>query len=267
MHRQALLMSFSPRLRFGRDREIEALKRRISTLQAALQTRGDVGHRWRHFSCEATAIAAVVLAVGFAFGVYREPIKELATAVVTAAALASPTSNADAAYAAYQEHDYATALQLGGPLAAAGDARAQSLLGLVYYGGHRVSRDYAEAARWFRRAADQGDVTAQFQLGLMFSQGQGVPQDHTEAMKLFRLAADQGDPQAQYNLGIAFAKGHAGEPDNVSAYMWFSLAAAHFRPSDTHLDTAITSRDLVARQMTRDQIAEAQERSRAWESR
>ena len=31
--------------------------------------------------------------------------------------------------------------------------------------------------------------------------------------------------------------------------------------------TAITSRDLVARQMTRDQIAEAQERSRAWESR
>jgi hypothetical protein len=144
-----------------------------------------------------------------------------------------------------------------------GDARAQSLLGLLYYRGQGVAQDYAEAAKWFRLAADQGDADAAFYLGVMFSQGQGLPLDYDEAAKWFRLAADRGDAQAQYNLGVYYAK-QAGKPDNVSAYMWFNLAAAHFAASDPRRGTAISSRDLVAEQMTHDQIAEAQRRAREW---
>jgi len=98
----------------------------------------------------------------------------------------------------------------------------------------------------------------------MFTEGQGVPQDYEEGARWFRLAADQGDPQAQYNLGVFYAKASAGRPDLVSAYMWFNLAASHFTASDPRRSTAISSRDLLARQMTEDQIAEAQRRARGW---
>jgi hypothetical protein len=39
---------------------------------------------------------------------------------------------------------------------------------------------------------------------------------------------------------------------------------AYFPTSDGRRDTAVTSRDLAVRQLTRDQIAEAQKRARAW---
>jgi hypothetical protein len=40
---------------------------------------------------------------------------------------------------------------------------------------------------------------------------------------------------------------------------------SHFPAADTRLTTAIASRDLVARQMSRDQIAEAQKRASEWQ--
>ena len=122
-----------------------------------------------------------------------------------------------------------------------------------------------EAARWFGLAAEQGDAQAQFNLGNMHSEGQGVPQDYGEAVKWYRRAADQGDPQAQYNLGLWYATGEGGAYDTVSAHMWFNLAAARFAASDNrNRETAIKNRDLVARQMTREQIDEAQRLAREW---
>jgi hypothetical protein len=51
---------------------------------------------------------------------------------------------------------------------------------------------------------------------------------------------------------------------HLTAHMWFSLAAAHFPVSDTRRNTAVTSRDLVAKPMARNQIAETQKRAREW---
>jgi hypothetical protein len=258
-------MALLPRLRFGKDQEAEALHQRLSTLQTALKHCGEVAERWTQFRRGVTAcIAVLMLALGFALGVYYEPIKQFFAGVAESTGVASQAPSADAAYSAYEKGDYATVLRLASPLAAEGDARAQFLLGLLYSRGRAVSRDNGEAMNWFRRAADQGYALAQLQLGVMFSEGQGVPQDYAEAARWFRLAADQGDGQAQYNLGIFYSKGQSGEPDNVSAYMWFNLAGAHFPASDVRHDTAVASRDLVAKQMTRDQIAEAQKRAREW---
>jgi TPR repeat protein len=138
------------------------------------------------------------------------------------------------------------------------------LVGLIYHRGEAITRDDIEAVKWFRRAADQGDAGAQFYLGLMYSDGHGTPQDYAEAATWFRLSAQEGNPEAQYNLGVLDMSGKAWEPDYVSAYMWFSLAAAYFPASDSRHDTAVTSRDLAAQQLTRGQIAEAQKRARAW---
>jgi TPR repeat protein len=258
-------MSLFPRLRRGKDPETEALQERVSSLQAALQQCGEVARRWTSFQRGVSLVlAAVLLAIGFTLGVYRDQIKTAGSALVQTVGLAG-VPNADAANSAYEEGDYATALKLARPLAEAGNARAQSTLGLLYYRGRGVRQDYEEALKWFRLAADHGDVVAQFSLGFMYSEGQGVPQDFAESAKWFRLAAERGDPGSQYNLALSYAKGETGEPDNVSAYMWFNLAAARFAPTDTRRSAAITNRDSLAGKMTAAELAEAQKRAREWQ--
>jgi hypothetical protein len=99
----------------------------------------------------------------------------------------------------------------------------------------------------------------------MYAEGHGVLQDHAEAVKWYRLAADRNHAQAQYNLGLWFASGEAVSQDYVSAHMWFNLAAASFPASDvSNRNLAGKNRDLVARKMTPDQIAEAQKLAREW---
>ena len=51
---------------------------------------------------------------------------------------------------AYQDGDYATALQEWRPLAEQGVAQAQYNLGLMYDNGWGVPQDYQEAVKWFR---------------------------------------------------------------------------------------------------------------------
>jgi TPR repeat protein len=81
--------------------------------------------------------------------------------------------------AALKRGDYATALQLLGPLADQGNARAQFKLGVMYYEGQGVPQDYAEAVKWYRRAADQGYADGQGVLGFFYEKGDcGVPQDY-----------------------------------------------------------------------------------------
>jgi hypothetical protein len=255
-------MSFLPRFGFGRNHENEVLEQRVSRLQAALN------HCTKVASRRTKEIAVLMLALGFTLGVYRGPIQQAAIGFAQILGFAREAANADAAYAAYQERKYETALRLARPLAEEGDARAQSVLGLLYYGGHGVPQDDAEALNWFRRAADQDDVVAELNLGVMFSEGRGAPQDQAEAVKWLRRAADLGDARAQFNLGLLYAEGEGGEPDNVSAHMWFNLAAAHFPASDTDSrSAAATKRELVAKKMKADQIAEAQKRAREWQPR
>jgi TPR repeat protein len=255
-------MSFLPRLRFGRDREAEVLRQRVRALEAALKRSSERPNQWTLKREVAAAIAVVILAAGFTLGVYRDPIKQSVVGVARVVGIAKERADP---YASYNNGDYRTALRLARVLADENDARAQSLMGLMFYRGQGVSRDYTEAAKWFRLAADQGDVDAQFYLGVMYSDGLGVPEDYAEGARWYRLAADQGEPQAQYNLGVYYSKAQlGGRPDFVSAYMWFNLAAAHFKPSDPRRNTAINSRELVEKQMTAEQLAEAQKRAREW---
>ncbi len=263
-------MSLLPRWRsfgLGRNRAEEAaLQERVTALQTALARCKATARRWTELRGGlVAAIAALMLALGFVLGLYSGPLKQAAVDLVAALGLAPPVRNADAAIAAYQDSDYATALKLSRPLADQGDARAQSILGLIYYGGRGVPQDDQEAVKWFRRAADQGDASGHFYLGNMFADGRGVPQDYAEATKWYRLAADLGDAQAQYNLGLSYAKGEGVSQDNVSAHMWFNLAAARFPTSDTrNRNAAARNRELVASKMTPDEIAEAQKQAREW---
>ena len=101
---------------------------------------------------------------------------------------------------AYKRGDYATALAEFRPLAENGDAKAQSILGLMYSYGEGVPVDYREAARWYRRAAEQNSSVAQYNLGMLYLDGRGVAQDTDKAIVWLTKAADGGHFRARSEL-------------------------------------------------------------------
>ena len=112
--------------------------------------------------------------------------------------------------------------------------------------------------RWYRKAAAQGHAAAQYNLGVMYGNGWGVPQDYEEAMRWYLKAADQGYAAAQYDLGIIYDNGLGVTQDYVQAHTWYNIAAAR------GLKIGRKSRDLLAKTMSPEQIAEAQKLAREW---
>ena len=106
-----------------------------------------------------------------------------------------------------------------------GDAKAQSNLGNLYYDGHGVPQDYAQGAVWLRKAAEHGNALAQYNLGVLYEHGRGVPQDYTQAAVWYRKAAEQGYASAQYNLGVFYEHGLGLPRDYTQAAAWYRKAA------------------------------------------
>ncbi len=82
--------------------------------------------------------------------------------------------------------------------------------------------------------------------------------DYATALTEFRPVAQQGNADAQFILGVMYSKGQGVPQDDVQAHMWLSLAAAQSKESYRK------SRDILAKQMTPAQIAEAQRLAREW---
>ena len=146
------------------------------------------------------------------------------------------------------------------------DAEAQNSLGGLYYKGHGVPQDYAEARKWYRKASQQGLPKAQYNLGGMYYNGYGVPQDYAEAGRWYSKAAKQGDAEAQFSLGIMYYWGQSVPQDYVQAHLGFILAASRLPPGKDR-DKAVEARDIVAKDMTPAQIAEAQQLAREWRTK
>jgi TPR repeat protein len=66
--------------------------------------------------------------------------------------------------ASYNRGDYVPAIRLFRPLAEQGNAKAQSLLGVMYRRGEGVARSSVRAFLWFSRAAARGDAQAKAEL-------------------------------------------------------------------------------------------------------
>jgi TPR repeat protein len=72
------------------------------------------------------------------------------------------------------------------------------------------------------------------------------------------LGAQTGAPDALFELGMLYATGRDVAADLVVAHKWFNLAAARGNPS------ALSHRIELAREMSMDQVAEAQKLAREW---
>src|SRR5215813_10904316 len=82
--------------------------------------------------------------------------------------------------------------------------------------------------------------------------------DYATAVRLLRPLAEQGNPDAQYTLGVFYDNGLGVPQDRIRSYMWFELSASQGR------EGAAAFRDLIARRMTHEQIAEAQKLAHEW---
>ena len=112
----------------------------------------------------------------------------------------SNASNIRKGIEAYQNGDYATALQEWLPLAKLGDADAQFSVGLIFDRGLNVNSDYYAAVKWFTLASKQGHIFAQSNLGWKYHKGQGVDKNNIHAFKWWTLAAMDGHLNAPYFL-------------------------------------------------------------------
>jgi TPR repeat protein len=118
--------------------------------------------------------------------------------------------------------------------------------------------DDATAFNEWHLLAEHGDATAQTNIGSLYLNGHGVPQDYDEAFKWFWLAAAQGNPLAYGKVGQMYEAGQGVAQDYIEAYKWYSLADAQGE------EEAASLRDVLAKEMTSHQIAEAQRLAREW---
>lgn len=169
--------------------------------------------------------------------------------MISCSALAGDLEDAEAAF---NKNDYKTALAKFKSAADGGNAFAQFMVGALYQEGKGTAQNYKEAARWYGLGAAQGDAAAMVNLGALYSQGLGVAQDYTIAMRWVRAAAEQGHPLGQFKLGASYVMGKGSLENFVLAHMWLNLASARGNKE------AFNFRDVLSKQMTPQQIAEAQ---------
>ncbi len=145
-----------------------------------------------------------------------------------------------------------------------GDAEAQYRMGTIYLTGRGVTRDVTEAIRWWRDAAERGHARAQFSLGRYMPSDASVRASKPPVFWYCKAISNRAElvgreePFVLSALGRIRAQGSGASRDYVRAHMYFNLAAAR----DPRFGT--WSRDLLAKEMTPDQIAEAQRLASEW---
>lgn len=185
------------------------------------------------------------------------------TAMVVAAAAwaAAPEASADVArgVSLFERGEYSKAFAELLPDARKGDPRAQYVVGVI------LLNDLVEppapdqdAVYWITKAAEQNYIQAQTELARMYRSGDHVEQDFAKMVEWYARAAEEGDVGAQLFVADAYAYGQGVEVDLIAAYMWYDIALDYWGP------LAVRARDLIAEQMTAEQIAEAERRARSW---
>jgi uncharacterized protein len=138
-------------------------------------------------------------------------------------------------------------------LAEKGDPEAELKMALRHTSTARGVKDDKIAIQWFEKAARHNQIEAQYRYGLALLEGKGVVQDYKTAFYWLEKAAQMGQAQAQATLGEMYHSGIAINGDIERAYLWFNLAAAQ------GVEKAASSRDLVVKLLTPNQIAAIQE--------
>ena len=92
------------------------------------------------------------------------PSKPAASDVLKTVPVLVPATGDDAAYLAFDQGQYLTALKLAQEAASRGEPTAHTLIARIYAEGLGVPKDEKAAVNWYARAAELGDIPATFSL-------------------------------------------------------------------------------------------------------
>ena len=205
-------------------------------------------------------------------------------------------NNYQKAKQAYEKENYAVAIKLLLPMAKAGDAKAQVLLGLTYDdadGRTSVKSNRTKAQFWFEKAVKQDYTLAYRELGFHLV---GTGKNPKRGLRILKVAAERGDAMAQWGMGFYLMSSDWGVPkDHAEARKWFlkaieqkfSFAATYlimlyegdgnyvealkwdiigqfFLEQEGVLKKGPLKSPDIREKMTKSQIAESQRRAKAW---
>jgi TPR repeat protein len=116
--------------------------------------------------------------------------------------------------------------------------------------------DYSSVEEIWLPRAEKGEIEAQLFVGHVES----IRNKHSEAARWYRLAAIKGSAIAQALLANQYLSGSGVDADVVRAYALYDLAA-----SQGYLN-ATKARDLIASQMSDEQLRHAMDLTETWKS-
>lgn len=106
----------------------------------------------------------------------------------------------DSAVAEYRRSNYLGAIEAFLPLAQEGDARAQTILALMYRYGEGTPQDLGSAFMWYEKAAELDYAPAQYHAGVMLAEGIGVEADFEGGVTWLTRASQAGFSRADIKL-------------------------------------------------------------------
>ena len=157
--------------------------------------------------------------------------------------------------------------------AAKGDTGAAHHLGVEYMDGKAnvVQRDYDKARQYHMQAATAGDPRSMMDIGTMYEYGLGVAADLVQAAQWYEHSANYGYGPGEYNFATLLETGDAGRKDEVEAFKFYILAADQGLggvPYDRTTNRVVRGGDgaieTLAKRLTKDQIADATARAKAF---
>ena len=138
------------------------------------------------------------------------------------------------------------------------------LIASLYHTGRGTPVSYKDAAEWYLKSANAGDVQGVFMMGVVYEGGIGQPRSLPEAVKWYRKAADRGFYTGILKLANMYAKGQGVTKDLAQSYLWFAIAELRTpKDSSDRFELPIV-KDKLASQLTKEQVADAERKAKAW---
>ncbi|WP_110644149.1 tetratricopeptide repeat protein [Salinicola sp. CPA57] len=121
-----------------------------------------------------------------------------------------------------------------------------------------VGQDYEEAIYWYKKAAAQGDKNSALAMANLYYQGEGVKQSNEKAFEwLLRCSKLKYGYETQGFRSLAkfYEEGIGTDVDLIQAYKYYDLRGS----------AGAEGKQLLSKQMTKEQIEEARRQSLEWQ--
>ena len=207
------------------------------------------------------AIWPLLLCIGLGVGVVTDPCAQQLSARQPAASqsIEAEDPRIGQARRAFENRDYAGALQIVEDYAWDGNARAQAWTGYLYEQGLGVEKSYPKALGWYREGAAREDRFAQLRLGQLLESGRGTATDLETALRWYRRSAEQGAGTAMRHLARLLREDPARHTDGPNAEHWERRAEAAPGPEILGHSRLVGNVDLFTPLSFREALARAQE--------